>query len=83
MDDSSSALDYKTDANLRKALAENMADTTLVAVAQRVSSVKDCGLIIVLDDGKIIGMGDHEHLLENCPEYKEISDSQMGGAFLE
>lgn len=83
LDDSSSALDYKTDAALRKALAENMADTTLVTVAQRVSSVKDCGLIIVLDDGKIIGIGDHEHLLETCPEYKEISDSQMGGAFVE
>ena len=83
LDDSSSALDYKTDAALRRALAENMKDTTLVTVAQRVSSVKDCGLIIVLDGGKIIGIGTHEELLENCAEYREISDSQMGGAFVE
>ena len=83
LDDSSSALDYKTDAALRKALSESMADTTVVTVAQRVSSVKDCGLIIVLDEGKIIGMGDHEHLLENCEEYREISESQMGGAFVD
>ena len=83
LDDSSSALDYKTDAALRKALAENMGDTTVVTVAQRVSSVKDCGLIIVLEDGHIIGMGTHEQLLEQCAEYREISDSQMGGAFVE
>ena len=83
LDDSSSALDYKTDAALRRALAENMQDTTVVTVAQRVSSVKDCDLILVLNEGKIIGMGDHEHLLENCQEYREISDSQMGGAFVE
>ena len=83
LDDSSSALDYKTDANLRKALKENMTDTTVITVAQRVSSVKDCDVIIVLDNGKIIGKGKHEELLENCPEYKQISDSQMGGAFLD
>ncbi len=83
LDDSSSALDYKTDAALRKALKENMEGTTVVTVAQRVSSVKDCDLIIVLDEGKIIGMGSHEKLLEACREYKEISDSQMGGAFVE
>ena len=83
LDDSSSALDYKTDAALRRALAENMQDTTVVTVAQRVSSVTDCNLILVLNEGKIIGMGDHEHLLENCEEYREISDSQMGGAFVE
>lgn len=83
LDDSSSALDYKTDANLRKALAENLTDTTLVTVAQRVSSVKDCDLILVLEQGEIIGAGSHEYLLENCTEYKEISESQMGGAFVE
>jgi len=83
LDDSSSALDYKTDATLRRNLKETMADTTVVTVAQRVSSVKDSDLIIVLDDGKIIGMGKHEELLENCIEYREISDSQMGGAFVE
>ena len=83
LDDSSSALDYKTDANLRAALRENLAGTTVVTVAQRVSSVKDSDLIIVLDEGKIIGMGKHEYLLASCAEYREISDSQMGGAFVE
>ena len=83
LDDSSSALDYRTDANLRKALKEKMADSTVITVAQRISSVKDCDLIIVLEDGKIIGKGTHEELLENCVEYKEISDSQMGGAFVD
>ncbi len=83
LDDSSSALDYKTDAALRRALRENMTDTTVVTVAQRVSSVKDCDLILALDEGRIIGAGKHEHLLAHCPEYREISDSQMGGAFVE
>lgn len=83
LDDSSSALDYKTEAALRQALAENMKDTTVVTVAQRVSAVKNCDLILVLDNGKIIGKGKHEELIETCPEYKEISDSQMGGAFVE
>lgn len=83
LDDSSSALDYKTDAALRKALAENMQDTTVITVAQRVSSLKNCDLILVLEDGLVIGKGTHEELLETCVEYKEISDSQMGGAFVE
>ena len=83
LDDSSSALDYKTDANLREALAKALPDSTVITVAQRVSSVKGCDLILVIDDGKIIGHGRHEELLQNCPEYKEISNSQMGGAFLE
>ncbi len=83
LDDSSSALDYKTDALLRTALKENMKETTLITVAQRVSSVKDCGVIIVLEDGEIIGMGTHDQLLDNCSIYKEISDSQAGGAFVD
>ena len=83
LDDSSSALDYKTDAALRAALRENLDDSTVITVAQRVSSVKDCDLILVLDEGRIIGKGTHEELLHSCPEYKEISDSQMGGAFVE
>ena len=83
LDDSSSALDYKTDASLRAALAAELEDTTVITVAQRVSSVKSCTHIIVLDDGRVIGQGTHEHLLENCREYREISDSQMGGAFVE
>ena len=83
LDDSSSALDYKTDASLRQALKESMSDSTVITVAQRVSSVKNCDQIIVLDDGKIIGHGRHEKLMENCTEYRQISDSQMGGAFLD
>ena len=83
LDDSSSALDYKTDANLRTALAEAFPDTTVITVAQRVSSVKNCDLILVIDDGAVIGAGTHDELIASCTEYKEISDSQMGGAFLE
>ena len=83
LDDSSSALDYKTDANLRQALSNALPDSTIITVAQRVSSVKNCDLILVIEDGEIIGCGQHDHLMSSCPEYKEISDSQMGGALLE
>lgn len=83
LDDSSSALDYKTDAALRTALRTELSDSTVITVAQRVSSVMSCDLIIVLEDGEVIGMGTHDELLLTCPEYKEISDSQMGGAFVE
>lgn len=83
LDDSSSALDYKTDAALRLALASALPDTTVITVAQRVSSVKGCDLILVIEDGEIIGCGKHEELMESCSEYKEISDSQMGGAFVD
>ncbi len=82
LDDASSALDYKTDANLRRAIREELHATTVI-VAQRVSSVKHADHILVLDHGKVIGAGTHEQLLATCPAYKEISDSQMGGAFLE
>ena len=84
LDDSSSALDYATDARLRQALRDNYdGQTTSVIVAQRVSSIKHADLILVLEDGRITGSGTHEELLENCPLYREISDSQMGGALLE
>ncbi len=83
LDDSSSALDYKTDAMLRQALRRDFSNTTLITVAQRVSSVKSCDIILVLDEGRIIGIGNHEHLLESCTEYREISDSQMGGGIVE
>ena len=83
LDDSSSALDYKTDLNLRSTLEKELPESTVITVAQRVSSVKNCNLILVIDEGKIIGSGTHEELLVNCREYKEISDSQMGGAFVE
>ena len=83
LDDSSSALDYKTDANLRLALSKDIPDSTVITVAQRVSSVKNCDLILVIEDGVVIGCGKHEELMASCAEYKEISDSQMGGAFLD
>ena len=83
LDDSSSALDYKTDLNLRRAIASGDEDTTVIIVAQRVSSVMNSDLIIVLDEGKIIGMGTHAELIRDCEIYREINDSQMGGAFLE
>lgn len=83
LDDSSSALDYKTDAALRQALKEELSGTTVVTIAQRVSSIKNCDTIIVLEKGEMIGVGTHEELLEACPEYREISDSQMGGAIVD
>ena len=83
LDDSSSALDYRTDANLRQALAQALPDSTVITVAQRVSSVKNCDLILVVEEGAIIGCGTHEMLMESCAEYREISDSQMGGGFLD
>lgn len=85
LDDASSALDYKTDAALRRALREEIASEggSVIVVAQRVSSVMNSDLILVLDKGEIIGMGTHDELMENCEVYREISQSQMGGAFLE
>ena len=88
LDDASSALDYKTDAALRQALREDAearseALTTTVIVAQRVSSIKHADLILVMDQGAVIGCGTHEQLLESCAVYGEIAESQMGGAILE
>lgn len=79
LDDSSSALDYKTDAKLRQAINQYRNNTTCIIIAQRVSSIKHCEHIIMLDDGKIIGSGTHDELTENCPEYAAISKLQMGG----
>ncbi len=78
LDDSSSALDYKTDAAMRKAIAQRHADSTLIMIAQRVSSVMGMTRILVMDNGRVIGYGSHEQLLESCPAYKEIYDIQMG-----
>ena len=80
LDDSSSALDYKTDASLRKALHSSLPDTTTVIIAQRISLIMNADLILVLDEGSIIGRGRHSELMESCPEYKLIADTQMGGA---
>lgn len=83
LDDSSSALDYKTDARLRKAIRERFSGITTVIVAQRVSSVMNCDLILVLEDGELLAMGSHDELIESCSVYREISDSQIGGAILD
>ncbi|MBQ3599182.1 MAG: ABC transporter ATP-binding protein [Clostridia bacterium] len=83
LDDSSSALDYRTDSALRKALKTDTAGSTTIVVAQRVSSVMSCDKIIVLSEGRISAAGTHEHLLEVSEEYREISNSQMGGAVLD
>lgn len=77
LDDASSALDYKTDAKLRKALKEHYAESTIILVAQRISSVMSCDHIMVMEEGRIIGYGTHEELLESCEVYKEIYVSQM------
>lgn len=76
-DDSFSALDYKTDAALRKALNEQVADSTVIIVAQRISTILHADKIIVLDEGRIAGMGTHEELLENCEIYEQIASSQL------
>lgn len=76
-DDSFSALDLKTDAALRKALGENVCDSTMIIVAQRVSTILHAEQIIVLDEGRIAGIGTHGQLLENCEVYKEIAMSQL------
>ena len=76
-DDSFSALDYKTDAALRKALAEQVADSTVIIVAQRISTILHADKIIVLDEGRIAGMGTHEDLLESCEIYEQIASSQL------
>ena len=76
-DDSFSALDFKTDSNLRKALKTHHKNSTLIVVAQRVSTIMNAEQIIVLEDGKIVGLGTHEELLRNCPTYYEIASSQL------
>lgn len=78
LDDASSALDYKTDAAFRKAIKENFAETTIIIVAQRVSSIKHADHILVLENGQAIGFGKHKHLMKCCEVYREISHSQMG-----
>ena len=78
LDDASSALDYRTDSLLRKALRQNYRDTTTVLVAQRISSLRHADLILVLSDSQVIGAGTHEQLMETCEEYRIIAQTQMG-----
>ncbi len=78
LDDASSALDYRTDAELRRAIRDHHGDATLIVIAQRVSSVMGMDEIIVLDEGEMIGKGTHEELMRTCPAYREIYAVQMG-----
>lgn len=76
-DDSFSALDYKTDKNLREALKQNLKDTTCIIVAQRISTIKDADKILVLDDGEVVACDSHKNLMKNCKVYQEIALSQL------
>ena len=76
-DDSFSALDFKTDAALRKALKESASDKTLIIVAQRINTIMDADQILVMEDGKIVGRGTHRELLADCSVYQEIAMSQL------
>ena len=78
LDDASSALDYQTDSKLRAALRKNYRNTTTVLIAQRISSLRHADLILVLEDGGILGAGSHETLLDSCEEYRMIAHTQMG-----
>ncbi len=79
LDDSTSAVDTATDASIRKAFREKLGDTTTIIIAQRISSVRDCDRIIVLEDGRIDGIGTHEELLASNAVYREVYDSQQKG----
>ena len=76
-DDSFSALDFKTDSALRKAIKNNIKEATMIIVAQRINTIKDANQIIVLDEGRVAGIGTHKELLENCEVYKQIALSQL------
>lgn len=76
-DDSFSALDLKTDATLRKALGDNVKNSTVIIVAQRISTILRAEQILVLDDGKIVGKGTHEELMKSCEVYQQIAKSQL------
>jgi ATP-binding cassette subfamily B protein len=76
LDDSSSALDYKTDSDMRKAIKDNHRESTLILIAQRVSSVMNMDKILVMDNGKCIGLGTHQELMQNCSAYRETYEMQ-------
>ncbi|MCD4826846.1 MAG: ABC transporter ATP-binding protein/permease [Acholeplasmataceae bacterium] len=79
LDDASSALDYQTDLNMRKSLKTELKDTTMIIIAQRISSIKDSNLILLIDEGKIIDQGTHEQLMQTSKLYQEIAAYQIGG----
>ena len=82
-DDSFSALDFKTDSKLREELAKRTKGKTIIIVAQRINTIMNADQIIVMDEGKIVGIGKHEELLKNCKEYQEIAYSQLSQEELE
>lgn len=82
LDDSSSALDYKTDAELRREIAAHRGQMTTIIIAQRVSSISSADLILVMDEGRVIGSGTHSQLLDSCATYAEINEIQMGEALV-
>ena len=79
LDDSASALDQATDRRLRAAISEMESRPTVFIVSQRTASIRHADRILVMDDGKLVGSGTHEELLESCPVYREIYESQYGG----
>ena len=78
LDDSSSALDYKTDAKLREEIRLHCADATKIIIAQRISSIMHAEKILVMENGNVVAVGSHEELMDSCPLYREISDTQIG-----
>ena len=80
LDDASSALDYQTDMRMRKALNETLKDTTKIIIAQRISSIKEADLILVMENGRIVAKGNHDFLMETSQLYQTLAFHQMGGA---
>ena len=83
MDDSTSAVDTATDAKIRAALKDALPGTTKLIIAQRVTSVMDADMILVLDDGHIVGQGTHAQLLDSCDIYREVYESQQEGVSID
>ena len=79
LDDSTSAVDTATDAAIRAGFRESLADVTTVIIAQRISSIMEADKILVLDEGKLVASGDHAYLMDNCPIYREVYESQQKG----
>ena len=83
LDDSTSAVDTATDKLIRDALAETLPNTTKIIIAQRIESIKDSDIIIVMDEGKILASGTHSELLENVEMYREVYEAQQAGALID